>query len=139
MSQPVTDSQIAVLCRQLQWELDQLAFDFPAGRVGLEKQAQLADKLERLAVLVRPSAHRITTVRSEADIRDMREQFVKTGDDPPAMNTAVRDTLLWVLGGIADEELIREYLVTGRDYLCFTCPAGWYSKQDFSEILPETP
>lgn len=64
------------------------------------------------------------TVRSEAEIKDVRELFIATGDDPPAINTAVRDTLAWVLGGISTEELVEQYLVAGRDFQCFTCPAG---------------
>jgi hypothetical protein len=63
-------------------------------------------------------------VRSEAEIRDVCELFVATGDDPPALNTAVRDALTWVLGGIPVEELTEHYLVTGVDYRCFTCPTG---------------
>lgn len=63
-------------------------------------------------------------MRSETDITDVRELFLATGDDPPAMNTAVRDTLAWVLGGICTEELIEHYLVVGADYQCFTRPAA---------------
>lgn len=63
-------------------------------------------------------------VRGAADIRRVRERFLATGDDPPAVNTAVRDTLAFVLGGISAEELMDQYLVVGEDYRCFTCPAG---------------
>lgn len=63
-------------------------------------------------------------MRSEAEIRDVHEIFVATGDDPPVMNAAVRDALTWVLGGISVEELTEHYLVMGADYHCFTCPAG---------------
>lgn len=62
-------------------------------------------------------------MRSEAEIKDMKRVFTATGDDSPAVNTAVRDTLTWVLGGICDEDLVEEYSVTGEDFQCFTCPA----------------
>ncbi len=39
----------------------------------------------------------------EAETRGMKEVFVATGDDPPAIDTAVRDTRTWVLGGITTE------------------------------------
>ncbi len=64
-------------------------------------------------------------VRSEAEIEDVKELFTGTGDEPPAINTAVRDTLTWVLGGVSTAELMEEYLVMGGDFHCFTCPAGW--------------
>ncbi len=64
-------------------------------------------------------------MRSEAEVKDVKELFTTTGDDPPAINTAVRDTLTWVLGGISTEELMEHYFVTGADFQCFTCPAGW--------------
>jgi hypothetical protein len=69
-------------------------------------------------------------VRNADEIEAVQEVFTATGDDPPAINTAVRDTLTWVLGGISTEELIAEYLVTGSDYHCFTCPAGWSEHTD---------
>jgi len=65
------------------------------------------------------------TVRSESEIKVMKELFITTGDDSPAINTAVRDTLTWVLGRISTEELMEEYFVTGRGFQCFTCPAAW--------------
>lgn len=61
-------------------------------------------------------------VRGESEIRVMRELFITTGDDPPAINTTVRDTLTWVLDGISAEELIEHYFVMGNDFQCFTCP-----------------
>ncbi len=51
----VTDSQLAVLFRQLQWTLDDAAHDFPAGRVGAQHREELAGTLESLAVIVRAS------------------------------------------------------------------------------------
>jgi hypothetical protein len=65
-------------------------------------------------------------MRSEAEIIKARESFIATGEDPPAMNAAVRDTLAWVLGRFGIEELMDEYLVVG-DAECFTCPRGWYN------------
>ena len=46
---------------------------------------------ERVSVAM--SRSRGETVRSETEIKDVRELFTETGDDPPAINTAVRDTL----------------------------------------------
>lgn len=63
-------------------------------------------------------------MRSAADIKGVKELFTGTGDDSPAINTAVRDTLSWVLGVISTKELIEEYCVMGEDFQCFTCP-GW--------------
>lgn len=68
-------------------------------------------------------------MRSEADIEGMKEIFTGTGDDSPAINTAVRDTLNWVLGGTSTEELIEEYCVMGEDFQCFTCPAGMLGRE----------
>jgi hypothetical protein len=64
-------------------------------------------------------------VRGEAEIRAVKARFVRTGDGPPAMNTAVRDTFTGVLGGISTEELAESYLVVGQDFRCFTCPVMW--------------
>lgn len=61
-------------------------------------------------------------MRGEAEITNVRERFIATGDDSPAINTAVRDTLAWVLGCVSTEELMDHYLVTGDDFRCFTCP-----------------
>ncbi|MGH3912304.1 MAG: hypothetical protein ACRDTC_02660 [Pseudonocardiaceae bacterium] len=61
-------------------------------------------------------------MRSESEIKVVRELFISTGDDPPAINTAVRDTLTWVLSGISAEELIEHYFVMGNDFQFFTCP-----------------
>lgn len=61
-------------------------------------------------------------MRDESEIKVLRELFITTGDDPPAINTAVRDTLTWILGGIPTEELIEHYFVMGNDFQCFTCP-----------------
>lgn len=61
-------------------------------------------------------------MRSESEIKVLKELFLTTGDDSPAINTAVRDTLTWVLGGISVEELIEHYFVMGVDFQCFTCP-----------------
>ncbi len=79
-----------------------------------------------LRVFRRWWSHRVSPtpgVRGRAEIEYVRELFVATGDDSPAINTAVRDTLLWVLGGITALELMEHYLVTGADHHCFTCPA----------------
>ncbi|MGH3814859.1 MAG: hypothetical protein ACRDUV_20840 [Pseudonocardiaceae bacterium] len=63
-------------------------------------------------------------MRSEADIEDVKELFTGTGDDSPAINTAVRDTLSWVLGGISTEELIEQYCVMGEDFQCLRARLG---------------
>lgn len=44
---------LAVLIRQTQWLLDDVAHDLPAGRVSPEKGVELAAILESLAALVR--------------------------------------------------------------------------------------
>jgi len=51
----VTDSQLAVLFRQLQWELDDAAYAFPPGRITPRQREELAGTLEALAVIVRVS------------------------------------------------------------------------------------
>lgn len=82
-------------------------------------------------------------MRSETEIRDVNKLFTATGDDPPALNTAVRDTLTWVLGGIPTEELISEYCVKGENYHCWTCPAGWSGEKNADQectpvdVLPQ--
>lgn len=52
----VDDSQLAVLFRQLQWMLDDAAYDFPAGRATPRRREELAGSLEALAAIVRASA-----------------------------------------------------------------------------------
>lgn len=52
----VTDAQIAVLLRQIQWALGDAAYDFPAGRVTPQQREELAGTLEGLAAIVRASA-----------------------------------------------------------------------------------
>ncbi|SFB50421.1 hypothetical protein SAMN05216266_114185 [Amycolatopsis marina] len=47
------DATLAVLLRQTQWLLDDVAHDLPAGRVTPEKGAELAGLLEDLAALIR--------------------------------------------------------------------------------------
>lgn len=47
------DATLAVLIRQTQWLLDDVAHDLPAGRVTPDKGAELAGLLEDLAALIR--------------------------------------------------------------------------------------
>jgi hypothetical protein len=47
------DARLAVLLREVQWELDEVAFDLPAGRCSPERRAHLADALIELAEVVR--------------------------------------------------------------------------------------
>lgn len=75
-------------------------------------------------------------MRSEADVKGLHAVFVATGDDSSAINTAVRDTLQWVLDNIPTEEMIDEYLATGQEYQCFTCPVG--IRIDAMAIDPKT-
>lgn len=44
---------LAVLIRLVQWNLDDIAHDLPAGRATVEQRAQLAANLESLAELLR--------------------------------------------------------------------------------------
>lgn len=48
------DAQLAVLLREVQWEIDSMAFDLPAGRGTPERRALLADVLVKLADVLRP-------------------------------------------------------------------------------------
>jgi hypothetical protein len=52
---PVSDTQLAILCRQVQWELDDAAHDSPAGRLTAQRREQLAALLESLAIAIRDS------------------------------------------------------------------------------------
>ena len=47
------DAALAVVLRQTQWLLDDVAHDLPAGRLAPERRAELATILEDLATLVR--------------------------------------------------------------------------------------
>lgn len=78
-------------------------------------------------------------MRSEADVKAVRELFTGTGDDSPAINTAVRDALSWVVGVISAEELIEQYCVMGEDFQCFTCPAGMSAGDGISSISTSPP
>ena len=51
----VDDSQLAVLFCQMQWMLDEAAYDFPAGRATPRRREELAGSLEALAAIVRAS------------------------------------------------------------------------------------
>jgi hypothetical protein len=51
--QPLDGTQMAVLFRQVQWTLDDAAYDWPAGRITPERREELARTLESLAILVR--------------------------------------------------------------------------------------
>jgi hypothetical protein len=53
------DATLAVLIRQTQWLLDDVAHDLPAGRVTPEKGEELAGILESLAPLVRQRTGRV--------------------------------------------------------------------------------
>ena len=50
----IQNAQLAVLLRELQWEIDAMAFDLPAGRCTPERREQLADMLIMLADALRP-------------------------------------------------------------------------------------
>lgn len=50
----IQDGQLAVLLREVQWEIDAMAFDLPAGRCTPERREQLADVLVRLSEVLRP-------------------------------------------------------------------------------------
>jgi hypothetical protein len=47
------ETQLALLLRMVQWHLDEVAHDLPAGRVTVAKREELADLLEGLGGLVR--------------------------------------------------------------------------------------
>lgn len=47
------ETQLAVLLRLVQWHLDEVAHDLPAGRVTVAKREELAGLLEGVAGLVR--------------------------------------------------------------------------------------
>ena len=47
------ESTLAALLRVVQWRLDEVAFDLPAGRSTVEQRAELAEALEQLAAVVR--------------------------------------------------------------------------------------
>ena len=51
----ITGSQLAVLLRQAQWTLDDVAHDLPAGRVTPEACEELATMLEALVMAIRHS------------------------------------------------------------------------------------
>lgn len=51
----ITDSQLAILLRQVQWTLGDAAFDWPRGRVSAQQREELAGTLESLASIVRVS------------------------------------------------------------------------------------
>ena len=53
---PITGSQLAVLLRQAQWTLDDVAHDLPARRVTPEAREELARMLESLVSAIRASA-----------------------------------------------------------------------------------
>lgn len=53
MDVTISDPALAVLLRQVQWLLDDVAHDLPAGKLSAAKQCELADILERLAALLR--------------------------------------------------------------------------------------
>ncbi len=46
-------ANLAVLLRQAQWDLDQMAFRLPMGEVSTDERDKLADMLTRLAALLR--------------------------------------------------------------------------------------
>lgn len=50
----IQDAQLAVLLRKVQWEIDAMAFDLPAGRCTPERRAHLADALIKLADVLQP-------------------------------------------------------------------------------------
>ncbi|MBQ0926632.1 hypothetical protein [Saccharopolyspora endophytica] len=50
----IQDGQLAVLLREVQWEIDAMAFDLPAGRCTPERREQLAEVLVKLAEVLRP-------------------------------------------------------------------------------------
>lgn len=52
----VTDSQLAVLLRQAQWALDDVAHELPAGRATVGRRVEVARTLEAVAVVLRCSA-----------------------------------------------------------------------------------
>jgi hypothetical protein len=56
---PPDDATLAVLIRQTQWLLDDVAHDLPAGRVTPAKGEELAGILESLAALIRQRTERM--------------------------------------------------------------------------------
>lgn len=50
----IHNGQLAVLLREVQWEIDATAFDLPAGRCTPERRERLADALVELAEALRP-------------------------------------------------------------------------------------
>lgn len=54
--QPLTDAQLAILLRETQWTIGDMAYDLPSGRVTPQARQDLAELLETLAATVRGSA-----------------------------------------------------------------------------------
>lgn len=50
------DPALAVLLRETQWLLDDVAHDLPAGNLDAAKQGELAEILERVAALIRAAS-----------------------------------------------------------------------------------
>jgi hypothetical protein len=62
------EAQLAVLLRMVQWHLDEVAHNLPAGRATMAEREDLADMLEDLAGFVRASPTReSTTPRDEQE------------------------------------------------------------------------
>lgn len=56
------DPALAVLLRETQWLLDDVAHDLPAGKLDAAKQAELAEILERVAALIRAASTEVIDI-----------------------------------------------------------------------------
>lgn len=64
------NAHLAVLLREVQWEIDAMAFDLPAGRCTPERRKQLADMLVTLADVLRPLVVDTQAFPVPSDTRD---------------------------------------------------------------------